>query len=144
MGTRTGSPLTSIVAATKLFPVPDGSTFTDWIFRLPSAPLRNELSIVVAGWTSRFTRYSPIEVGDASRKGPILTQWKGCGSVKRLGNVDIATGLSGARVLNVAACPVAINTKSGGNESMGINRSREAKEDGSDERLGDHRQYKGG
>jgi len=86
-----------------------------------------------------------IEIGDGSRNGPIRTHWNGCGGVKRLGNVDIATGLGGARSLNVIACPLALNTKSGGNESMGINRSREAKEEGvSDERLGDHRQYEGG
>jgi hypothetical protein len=62
-----------------------------------------------------------------------------------LGNVDFATGIGRARVLNVIACPLAINTQSGVDKSMGINRSRETKKEGvNDERLGDHREYKGG
>jgi hypothetical protein len=86
-----------------------------------------------------------IEIGDGRRNGPIRTHWKGCGGVKRLGNVDFATGIGRARVLNVIACPLAINTQSGVDKSMGINRSREIKKEGvNDERLGDHREYKGG
>lgn len=62
-----------------------------------------------------------------------------------MGNVDIPTGLVGGRPLSVIACPVALNAKSGTNESMGINRSCEAKEEGvGDERFGDHREYEGG
>ena len=62
-----------------------------------------------------------------------------------MGDVDIAAGVGGGRSLNITACPVSLNTKSGCNETMGINRSREAKEEGvSDERLGDHREYERG
>ena len=62
-----------------------------------------------------------------------------------MGNVDVATGVGSGWPLNVAACPVALNTKSGLNETVGINRGREAKEEGvSEERLGDHGQYEGG
>ena len=61
-----------------------------------------------------------------------------------MGNVDIATGVVGGRCLNITACPVSLHTKSGFNETMGINRSREAKEESvSDERFGDHREYEG-
>ena len=61
-----------------------------------------------------------------------------------MGNVDIATGMGIGGVLNVIACPLALNTKCRINEGMGINQSCEAKQEGgSDERLGDHRQYKG-
>lgn len=88
---------------------------------------------------------SSIEIGYGRRNGSIRTHWKSCGGVERLGNVDSATGAGGGRALNVTACRVALNTQSGVNSSMGINRSREAKEeDESDERIGDHRQYKGG
>jgi hypothetical protein len=92
-----------------------------------------------------LTRYSRIEIGYGRRNGSIRTHWESCGGVERLGNVDSATGAGGGRALNVTACRVALNTQSGVNSSMGINRSREAKEeDESDERIGDHRQYKGG
>ncbi len=59
-----------------------------------------------------------------------------------MGDVDIATGFGSGRALNVVACRSVFNTKRGRNDSMSINRSREAQEEGvSDERLGDHCQY---
>ena len=93
----------TMLAATKLSPVADESTFTVAMLCDPAEPLETfrKNQLIRSPVTNGYGMYSRREANDGRRKFSILICLNSSGRIEVLSNIYVATGLGFRRFLNV-------------------------------------------